>query len=154
MEWLNVFATAFTAVTALFAALITWWQYQLSRRQFRHELYDRRLKVFHATQAYFADMTRRGTTGFLQCVQLRAETAEAEYLFGDEVVQLLESLFQQGLELAGCQEQLYPENGDQGLPKGDERTRVANRKHELLRKLMADDFGRTRAAFKRYLTIE
>lgn len=50
MELINLLMAGLMTLTALFAAYITWQQYGLGRRQFRHELYDRRFKVFLAVR--------------------------------------------------------------------------------------------------------
>lgn len=153
MEIIQLLMAALTALTALFAAYITWQQYHLGQRHFRHELYDRRLRVFQAARSFLSDIAKDGKARFHRCVQFYAETSEAEFLFGNDIVTLVEDLYSRGLNLAELSEQLYPETGDPGLPVGAERTRIAKQRSEVL-KNMTDDLGKLRQAFQPYLGIE
>ena len=152
VEIVQLLMAALTALTALFAAYITWQQYQLGQRQFRHELYDRRLKVFQAARSFLSDIAREGKARFHRCVQFYAESSEAEFLFDHDIVSLMEELYSRGLQLAELYEQLYPETGDPGLPVVNERSRVAKEKSQVLKEMM-DNLGNLKRAFKPYLSV-
>lgn len=152
MEIVQLLMSFLTALTALFAGYIAWQQYQLGQRQFRHELYDRRLKVFQAARSFLSDIAREGKARFYRCVQFYAEASEAEFLFGTDIVNLIEELYSQGLKLSELNDQLYPETGDPGLPVGDKRSSVAREKSEVLKKMM-DNLSKLKKAFKPYLSV-
>ncbi len=145
-------ATAiFTAVAASFAAYVTWQQYQLSKRQFQNELYDRRFKVYQVVQSFLSDIFGTGRTSFRRCSKFDVEVAEAEFLFEEDVVALTQELYSQGLQMAELNEQLYPEAGGPGLPVGDERNRVAKEHAELLKHM--PDANSLKQTFKVYLRV-
>ncbi|HXH05981.1 MAG TPA: hypothetical protein VNI83_05250 [Vicinamibacterales bacterium] len=152
-ELANVLAASLTAITAVFAAYIAWQQYQLGQRQFRHDLYDRRLKVFQAARSFLSDVARDAETRFPRCVQFLAEASEVEFLFGDDIVHLIQALYQQGIKLALLHEKLYPEAGEPGLPVGPERSQVAQEQADVLRDMM-DTLTRLKEAFKPYLAVQ
>lgn len=134
------------------AAYIAWQQHQLGKRQFKHELYDRRLTVFQAAKSFLSDITRDGRARFHRVVQFNAEASEAEFLFGDDIVGLIDELYEKGLKLAELYDQLYPESGEPGLPVGEERSRVAKEKSEVLKE-MIHNLGELKQAFKPYLGV-
>lgn len=153
MEIVQFLMAALTALTALFAAYITWQQYQLGQRQFRHELYDRRLKVFQAARSFLSDIAREGTARYHRCIQFYAEASEAEFLFDHNIVNLIEELYSRGSKLAELNDKLYPEDGEPGLPVGEERSRVAKEKSNVLKEMM-DNLGKLKQAFKPYLRVD
>ncbi len=152
MEIIQLLMAIFTALTALFAAYIAWQQYQLSRRQFQHDLYDRRLKIFQAARSFISDITHKEKALFHRCVQFYADASETEFLFGQDIVNLIEELYNRGLKLAELQDQLYPESGEPGLPVGEDRKRVAREKSDVLKE-MKDKLDKLKQAFKPYLSV-
>ena len=152
VEIIQLLMAALTALTALFAAYIAWQQHQLGQRQFKHELYDRRLAVFQAAKSFLSDIAREGRPRFHRVVQFNAEASEAEFLFGDDIVGLIDELYEKGLKLAELYDQLYPETGEPGLPVGDERSRVSKEKSDVLKEMM-HNLGKLKDEFKPYLSV-
>ncbi len=152
MENVQLLMSFLTSLTALFSCYISLQQYQVGHLQFRHELYDRRLKVFQAARSFLSDIARKGAPRFSRCVQFYAEASEAEFLFGTDIVNMIEELYSQGLKLSELNDQLYPETGEPGLPVGDERSGVAREKSEVLKKMM-ENLSKFKKAFKPYLRV-
>jgi hypothetical protein len=108
--------------------------------------------VFKAVSSFIADIAREGKTDFPRVARFYAEAAEADFLFGRDVIDLIETLYDRGVKLANLHEQLYPSSGSRGLPVGKERTRVAKKQSEMLQWFF-DQFVEIKATFKKYLSV-
>ena len=86
-------------------------------------------------------------------LQFYSEVSEAEFLFGNDILKLIEDLYARGLKLGELHDQLYPESGEAGLPVGKDRSRVANEKSEVL-KAMFENLGKLKKVFKPYLSVK
>ena len=153
MEIINLLMAGLTTLTAFFVAYIAWQQHGLGQRQFRHDLYDRRFKVFLATRSFLSEVARDASVRPGRCLQFLAETAEAEFLFKEDIVKLIGELYQKGVKLAVFHEKLYPESGQPGFPVGDERNQVAHEESQVLKEMM-DALPSLKTAFKPYLGVE
>lgn len=70
-------------------AFIAWQQWQLARNKLRLDLFDRRYKVYDATRKFLAIFARDYTFTDSQLGEFAADTSEAEFLFGSDVVDYL-----------------------------------------------------------------
>lgn len=131
-EIVETFNALLTPVIAGTTIYIAWQQYQVSQLSLRKDLYEKRLRVFHVFMSYLSEIVREGKVNFNRSLQFIADASEADFLFDEEVARKAEELYNKGLELAGLNNQLYPFDGGQGLPVGDERSRVAHDQSELL----------------------
>jgi hypothetical protein len=131
-DYVQIFQGLLTPLIALLALYIAWQQYQVNHYSLKNQLYERRFKVFRVFMSYLADIMREGKTSYHRVVQFYAEASEVEFLFNDGIPNKLEELYKKGIKLARLQDKLYPSDGSQGLPKGDERNRVVEEKHDLL----------------------
>lgn len=149
---IEILSAALTPVIAVIAIYIAYQQFRINRSRLAHGLYERRLAVFKAVRSFIGDVARLGSTDFSRVTQFYAEAAEADFLFGQDVTDVIEKLYDQGLRLAELKEQLYPPPGERALPKGEERSRVAHAKSEVL-KWFFDQLPEIKKVFKRYLQM-
>lgn len=150
---LDGLATLFAAMAAGFAALIAWLEHKRAQRQFINDTYDRRVPVFHAAQEFMDEVHKRGYVRWSLAHKFRIETSHAEFLFGPDVIAALKAMHNRAHEMAKLREKLYPSDNEQGLPRGDERSRAVAEEREMFDKLTSEDWQRAYDAFKRYLSI-
>ncbi|MHC5748334.1 MAG: hypothetical protein ACYTXT_42125 [Nostoc sp.] len=152
-ELVETFNALLTPVIAGTTIYIAWQQYQVSQLSLRKDLYEKRLRVFHVFISYLSEIVREGKVNFNRSLQFIADASEAEFLFDEEVVRKAEELYNKGLELWGLNNQLYPFDGGQGLPVGDERSRVAHDQSEILA-WFTNQIPETRKMFRKQMAIQ
>lgn len=130
---IETLSAGLTPLIAILATYIAFQQYKVNHHSLRNQLYKRRYRVFKATMSYLAEIMREGKTDFRRVAQFYAETSEAEFLFTQRILDHLEALYQKGISLEKLGERLYPSDGSNGLPVGDERSKVAREKTEIFR---------------------
>ena len=88
-----------TVVVAVIASRIQRQQAETNRRQYRLALFEKRMKVFEATQTLIATIIRDATIDLNQLFQFLRETRDASFLFGPEIVEYMDDLYRRGTEL-------------------------------------------------------
>jgi hypothetical protein len=132
-EWVEILNALLTPLIAVIALFIAWQQYRVNHNSLRNQLYERRHAVFKAFMSYLADVMREGKTNYQRTGQFYAEASEAEFLFSKAISKHMEELYSKGIELVSLHEQMYPSDGSPGLPVGEERSKVAKDKGELIK---------------------
>lgn len=144
-------------LTPLIAVVMTYIAYQqwcTNKSRLAHELYDRRLAIFKAVRAFYGEMGDAGTAKYGMVMKFYDATAEAEFLFDDEVMEHIEELYKKGMYLASLHEKMYPSTpGAPGLPVGEERSRVAEEHGKLHLWFQQDGITETRKRFRKYLAV-
>ena len=112
---------------------IAWQQHKTAKSQYRLNLYGKRFAVFEAARSFMQDITAKATTSYERVGTFWLGIAEVEFLFDKDVVDFLEEMRTRGLDLAYKHEMMYPGDGAQGLPVGDERSKVAKSHSDLVR---------------------
>lgn len=143
-----------TPVIAVAMTYIAYQQWRTNKSRLTHELYDRRLAVFKAVRAFYGEMGDAGTAKYGMAMKFYAATAEADFLFGDEIRKHIEELYKKGMHLASLHEKMYPSSGEPGLPVGEERSKVAEEHGKLLLWFLQDGIAETRKMFRRYLKVD
>ncbi len=81
-----------TPTIAILGTYIAFQQYQISNRKHQIEIYDRRMKIYMNAVELFRQANREGTITEEAFYAFDRSIAEAAYLFGKEVVDLLEDM--------------------------------------------------------------
>jgi hypothetical protein len=142
-----------TPVIAVVMTYIAYQQWRTNKSRLTHELYDRRLALFKAVRAFYGEMGDAGTAKYGMAMKFYAATAEAEFLFRDEIREHIEELYKKGMHLASLHEKMYPSSGEPGLPVGEERSKVAEEHGKLLLWFLQDGIAETRKRFRKYLAV-
>jgi hypothetical protein len=82
-----------TFLVAVAAVLIGWRQYSISQDKLRLDLFEKRFKVFDATRTVLADYIHGETPTWARLQSFAWETADAQFLFGPEVVGYLDEVY-------------------------------------------------------------
>ena len=141
-----------TPIIAILAVYIAWQQYQIEHHSLRNQLYERRYVVFKAFMSFLADIMREGKTNYSRVGQFYAEASEADFLFTEAVGKKRDELHSKGVHMVYLHERMYPSDGSQGLPVGEERSKVAKENTDLL-KWFYDQIGEIKNLFKSEMRV-
>lgn len=146
-------SAALTPVIAIVAVYVAYQQWRTNKTRLTLELYDRRLAVFKAVKALYGEMATLGKATYAMVLKFRSDTAEAEFLFGNEIEKHLDDLYKKGIRLAALHEQMYPSGGAPGLPVGPERSKIAAEHGDLLLWFLQDAQAESHKRFGKYLKL-
>lgn len=92
MKYVQILSALLTPVIAIITTYIAIQQYRGDKAKLRHEVYEKRLKIYQATVKFL----RRAPTGrgldLGTILQFNVQTAEHSFLFGDEITDYLKLL--------------------------------------------------------------
>lgn len=148
----DIITSISTGLIALLAIIIAYQQYKINRRRFKFETYELKLGVYKVVQKFLVDILREGTTDYLKLGEFYANASEAIFLFDREVQDRIEEIYKKAVEMISLSQALYPPNGEDGLPVGEERRKVAEQKSELL-KWHVDQIKETKELFKKHIQL-
>jgi hypothetical protein len=98
MQWAQ--ATALIVISCL-GSWIAFKQARIAAAKLNLDLYDKRFKVFEAGRHFLGQFLVHGTIRLQEITELSVGTADAVFLFGDEVVEYLDGLRKTGVSLNG-----------------------------------------------------
>ncbi len=96
---IDIFTALLTPTIAILGAYIAIQQYRLAKEKHRIEIYDRRLRIYNTTIELLRSVERNATIGEEAYYEFDKGIAEAEFLFGKEVVALLEDISHVGFSI-------------------------------------------------------
>jgi hypothetical protein len=140
--------TALAALIAGIAVSLTYQQYRMNALRLKHELFERRFKVYDVFRWFVGSVMREGKTSHAVCESFLREISQAEFLFGPEIPEYLTSVYKKGLDLVRSDREITSVDSLQA----DERTRVAHENVELL-KWFGDQYDVARRLFGKYLNL-
>jgi hypothetical protein len=141
------FFTFLTILVGAFVACIAYQQYRISAEKFKLDLFDRRFSVYKGTQVFLSHILKEAKFELEQLFQFRADTQDAVFLFDDDIMNYLKEIDSKALEFRGLQMTL------EGVPRGEERTRLCQKETELLTWL-TDQLPKLKEVFSPYLKFE
>ena len=153
MQWFLYVNAALTPLIAIFMGYIAYQQFQVNRRRLNHELYERRLSVFKATMTFIEEILVNGAPDRKSLAQFYRDTSEVDFLFEKEIQEHIKELYDLGHRLIYIKNELHSEGGHSGLPKGPQRTQMANEDNEIMTKFI-EELTDTKELFAKYLKIK
>jgi hypothetical protein len=88
-----------TPTVAVVTVLIAYRQYRVERLMAKHALYSRRLESYVSAITYSKMLALQGKLDQETDERFRAVVAEAPFILGKDAVQLLQDIFQRGIEI-------------------------------------------------------
>jgi hypothetical protein len=149
----DVLLAAMTPLIALIAVCIAYQQHKINQSHLRHELYERRLRVYKAVQGFLSEILRDGNVPWHRTSQFYADASEAVFLFDSSIQKHIDLLYEKAIDLHTLHEKMYPSDGSHGLPVGEERSKAAQQKGELL-KWLTHQLSETKQLFRKHMGIE
>jgi len=152
---LDIATALFTGTIAIFAAIIAYQQYIINRRRFKFETYERKLGVYKVIQKFLVDILREGKTDYPKLFEFYAGASESIFIFEKPkpITDKVEEIYKNANKMIYLSQRLYPRNGSEGLPVGQERSKVVEQESELLQ-WHVDQIKETRELFKKYIQLK
>lgn len=129
---IDILSAMLTPIIGILALIIAYQQFNINKQRLRHETYDRRLAVFKSVQKHLVSIVSDNKTTTQQCVEFYSDASEAAFLFDSTVLDGVEVIYKKSIDLASCEEKLFPADGSPGLQDVAERAAVAKEKENLI----------------------
>lgn len=124
-------------------------QQKIRQQELKFKLYEIRAESYGAVMEFVGKVVRNGNAPFEDCLKLLREGLKNEFLFGQEIQELIESLYKEGVDLQYLQSQIDAQSGITDVQK---RTRLCEQYSYLLKKI-AESHAEIRNKYKPYLNI-
>jgi hypothetical protein len=141
-EWnwdliVRVFQGLLTPVIGGVAVYIAWQQYQSNSAKLQLDTYDRRLRIYQELLDLLRAVMRNADASWDDLGKFARGTAEADFLFGDDISAYLREVYSRCLKLRQANQQYR--DYTQEIPPGYDHTKVVDEKHAALNWLMKQD---------------
>ena len=90
--WIPILQALLTPTIGIIAAYVAWQQYRLARQKHDIDIFNRRMQVYKTTVAYLAKAETTHSISEDDFYQWLRDVAEAEFLFGKEILDLVEDI--------------------------------------------------------------
>jgi hypothetical protein len=153
MTWqsvVNIFSALLTPVIAIIATYIAWQQWKANELKLRLERYERRLSIYQDVIKMLSLIMCDADAKVEDLMTFRANTAEADFLFGPEIPKYIDEIFSRGLKLKTANDD-YRHAGQEN-PPGYDHSKVVKEIDAQLRWL-TDQFNPAKEKFAKYLNV-
>ena len=134
-----------TVCIAGVGAYVAYKQHFLAKEKFKLDLFEKRFAVFIGARKFLTEVKATGNVKISpDLYSYRASIGEATFLFEQDMVDYLELINRKSVDCYG------KEQGLEGVPVGEQRTRLVNEKSELLEWLI-DQLPQLKVKFSPYL---
>lgn len=142
-----------TPLIAIIVAWIAWQQLAANREKLKLDKYERRFKVYAALTAFVGAVTIHANMKDEDLVRFLRETAEADFLFGDD--DIIRNYLRKVRNVAHSVATANAEYRDytQDCPPGYDHKQIVQTKYDALRWL-ADQDEEARKLFKPYMELD
>jgi hypothetical protein len=123
---MQVLSPIATFLVGCLVGFIAWRQWQVARGKLRLDLFDRRYKVFDGTRKFLAEIARSSHFENTHLFEFYADIADAEFLFGADVVDYLAEIRKRAIDMRTHQKVYDP------MPVGEERSRHVQAEYDQL----------------------
>jgi hypothetical protein len=98
-DLIKILSGLLTPFIACMAVYIAWQQYETSRHKFIFDLFEKRINVFYEVKSLLSYAFRDANLHTDMLRQFKHSTSDAEFLFGKEVVDYIDSIYEHGCKL-------------------------------------------------------
>lgn len=153
MTWQTVVTVSsglLTPVIAIIATYIAWQQWKGNELKLKLERYEKRLNIYQEVVKMLSRIMRDADAKLEDLMAFRANTAEADFLFGPEIPQYIQEIFARALKLRTANTQYR--DAYQEKPPGYDHSKVVEESDTQLRWLTVQ-FEPAKAKFAKYLNV-
>ncbi len=147
---INVFSALLTPLIALMATYIAFQQWKTNQLKLKLETYDRRLRVYEEVKKILIIILRDANVSYDDLIKFRTSVSEADFLFGSEIPEYIEEIYQRGVKLSYWVGEYR--DYTQAKHEGYDHQKVVSEKHKEL-KWLTEQFEPAKQKFKKYLDI-
>jgi hypothetical protein len=123
-EWVQWLQALSVPTIAAVGALLAWQQVKIARTKLRHDLFDRRFKVFEAARTFLVTVMRSGKTSVSEFNDYTGGVIDAQFLLSKEVHTYLFEIRKRAAAMQALNDTLEP------LPPGAEKAKLAEKAGE------------------------
>lgn len=128
-------------------------QREINEKRWKHERYERRLKIYREVREILILVVRSTHPDVKDLQAFRLATAEADFIYGDDVQKYIKEIFKKGVQLCSAKQ----EHRDATMaphPPTCDHAAVVDRMHTALEWFNAQlDYDYARELFRPYLDI-
>ena len=147
---LKVFSGLLTPLIGVVTVYIAWQQWLTNRQKLVLDRYDRRLRVYQEVMKIIGLIVRDAKAAPDDLLQFRAKVAEADFLFGLEVMQYIDLLYKRGLHLWARSTEYR--DFTQAHPPGYDHQKVVDEMQSHL-VWFTEQVGAAKEIFRKYLDV-
>ncbi len=146
-DWIDVLSALLTPTIAIAAVVITTLQWKIDRNRLKHELFDRRYRQYCAVTEFLGSIMANGKVLLEDQREYLTGTTGMEFTFSPEISSYLhKNVWCIAVDLKATQDEF------EGLPVGDDRSRLAHRAADIRKKLY-EEYKNIENLFRPYLQI-
>ncbi len=97
--WLQILQGLLTPVIGLTTLYIAWQQWRMSERKSILDRYERRLQIYQRIVEMLRLTVRDSKPELVDLLKFSVDTAEADFLFGEEIPKYINEIYDHGLKL-------------------------------------------------------
>jgi hypothetical protein len=150
-QLIEIFKALLTPVIAIVVAFIAWQQWKTNQQKLNFERYKRRLRVYEEVKKILSIIVRDAKTSTDDLVKFRTSVSEADFLFGPEIPEYIDEIFERGLSLWRWNQEYR--DYTQGKPEGYDHKKVVDEMQKELTWLI-EQFEPAKQKFKKYLHFQ
>jgi hypothetical protein len=124
-NWVEILSALLTPVVAVFGTIIALQQSFINRRRLKHELFDRRYKVYDHAKYFLSLIYANRTLTDQQIYDFKSETRECRFIFDDEIENIFNNWVKKAYEAKALNDELKP------LPIGNDRSDNVRKQREI-----------------------
>ena len=84
--------TIITMVNAIFVAWVSYQQNRVSKAKLKHELFERRHRIYESVATYLSDFLRHGNADHNRIDKFLRETRDVQFFFKEDITSLLRTI--------------------------------------------------------------
>ncbi len=125
-------------------------QVEMDRKRWNHAQYDKRLRIYEEFRKLFGVATRHGDVPLEDLIAFRTSVAEADFLFGPEVMKYVHEVYHHAVQLGRWNDEFRTPPEARG-PEFDLKKVVQSKYDEL--RWITSQHEPARQIFKKYLDV-
>jgi flagellar biosynthesis GTPase FlhF len=115
-----------TLILACFGAYIAFQQYRINHQKLKLDLFERRYAVFDAVKQLIHQVISEASVDNRHINEFKINTADAKFLFKDDVINYLQEILNKSIELKMYQTKL------RAMPDENERSEIIDKEHNVI----------------------
>lgn len=134
----DILQSLLVPIIAIVTTFIAYKQWRIEKTKSTHNLFEKRFKVFQNFNNYISHINQTGNCSMEQYNIFISQTAESEFIFGDDIATIKKDLNEKGMKLWAINEEL---KSDQ-LSSAEKRKKL-NTKMQIQKWFLHKDINKT-----------
>ena len=130
-EVIEISTALLTPLIAVLALYIAYQQFKINQGRLKREEYQRKVAMYGFFKEYISAIIRNGTIADRECIDFYHNTAECDFLFGQELIDYREKIYEKGIDLAMHSDTISRTGSPRPKGEDEKRAEAIKRKKEL-----------------------